>query len=825
MERITYFADVIIPQALPRVLTYRVPQNMNDLIRIGQRVIVPLGKNKLLTGIVQEVHRQVPLEYEAKYVDSILDEQPLIHEKQLQLWRWMAEYYCCTIGEVMNAAVPAGLKLSSQTKFMLYAPDEVIDDLDERQEKIVQALRHQEKMTLEDISELLQLKSVQPILKQLIERRIVISEEEIREKFKPKLTDFISLGSLANTEDKLNALFSDLEKRRAVKQSETLMVYLQLSEWNKGAVKPVERLKLQQAANVSMSVIAAMVDRDIFHVQTVETGRLANHLIASEPPKTLSDIQQSAVDTIENEWLTKDVCLLHGVTSSGKTEVYTHLIQKVLDQEKQVLFLLPEIALTTQIIQRLRKFFGKRIGVYHSGYSENERTEVWQKVLSYQPGECDVILGARSALFLPFTRLGLVIVDEEHESSYKQTDPAPRYHARDTAIWLAARFQAKVLLGSATPAVETYWNAKSGRFGLATMNTRFGGVQLPEVVLCDLRSERKAKTMKENFSGQLMQFMNEALSAGEQIILFQNRRGYTPLWECMACRNVPKCTRCDVALTYHKAAHQLKCHYCGYSTEPMQVCNVCGSPEMKMLGFGTEKIEDDLQTLLPDVKVFRMDWDTTRNKSGYQKIISEFESGQVQILVGTQMVTKGLDFNNVSLVGILNADRMLNYPDFRSIERAYQIMMQVAGRAGRKSKRGKVLIQTYNPDHWLLHMITDGDYLPFYHKEIRERQYYGYPPFIRLIHIIVKDKDEDLARQAAIALSRELRSFLGENLLGPETPYIPRINNYYRQQMVIKLEKNPTIAEVKRRIVQTIQNVLLLKEYKSVRMVLDVDPI
>jgi primosomal protein N' (replication factor Y) len=824
MERITYFADVIVPQALPRMLTYRVPHIMNGLLHVGQRVVVPLGKNKLLTGVIRSIHEQVPKQYEAKYIDSILDEYPLVHEQQLKLWEWMADYYCCTVGEVMNAALPAGLKLTSETKFLLLEFDEENTELDLREETIVNALRAQERLSMQEISDLLDLKNVQPILKALIAKRIIISEEEIKEKFKPKITEFVKLGKAVDSEGNLNQLFEELERRRAQKQSDALMMYLRLSEWDRGQQKPVEKLKLQQAANINASVVSAMQEKGIFEIEARETGRLGLHLLQSEKPKELSEAQQAAADTIINEWETKDVCLLHGVTSSGKTEVYSHLIEQTIAQDKQVLFLLPEIALTTQIIHRLRKYFGKRVGVFHSGYSDNERTEVWQKVLSDVPGECDIILGARSALFLPFTRLGLIIVDEEHEQSFKQHDPNPRYHARDSAIWLAAQFGAKVLLGSATPAVETYWNARQGRYGLATLDKRFGGIELPEVILTDIRSELKAKTMKEHFTSHLLDEMRRVIDAGEQIILFQNRRGYTPLWECMACGEVPKCTRCDVALTYHKHVHQLKCHYCGYSTQPVQTCNVCGSQEMKMLGFGTEKIEDDIQTFLKDVKVLRMDLDTTRSKSSYQKIISDFESGQVQVLVGTQMVTKGLDFDNVSLVGILNADKMLNYPDFRSIERGFQIMMQVAGRAGRKNKRGRVLIQTYNPEHWLLDMITKNDYLAFYDKEILERQNYGYPPFVRMMQITLRHKEEDVAKQSAYAVAKVLRPMLGDHLFGPEEPYIKRINNYYRQQFIIKLEKKPGIGELKHKIVAKVKEVLLQSEYKAVRVAFDVDP-
>jgi primosomal protein N' (replication factor Y) len=823
MELVTKFVDVIIPQAIPGLLTYRVPRTLEVVVERGQRIVVPLGKSKLVTGIVRHVHSSPPRKYEAKYLESVLDEKPIIHENQLLLWEWIAHYYCCTLGEVMNAALPAGLKLSSETKFALHQEfDET--GLSEQEQLLILSLRARGRMTTQDVSDVLDLRNVMPILKGLIEKGVVNSEEELREKFKPRTVDLISLGIAADTEEKLQKVFADLEKRKAQKQSDALMVFLRLSGWDEGKIAEVERTKLQKD-QITSSVINAMIEKGIFSWRVKEIGRLPTHLLASDQPKQLSPAQDKALNEIWSEWNSKDVCLLHGVTSSGKTEVYTSIIAKMLEEKKQVLFLLPEIALTTQIIHRLRKFFGKRVGVYHSGYSDNERTEVWNKVLSDSPGECDIILGARSALFLPFTRLGLVIVDEEHEQSFKQHDPAPRYHARDTAIWLSRQFHAKVLLGSATPAIETFWNASQGRYGMVSLTERFGGMELPEIVLCDLRKEIKAKTMKSNFTSQLLSEMQAAVEAGEQVILFQNRRGYSPLWECQTCGWIPQCTRCDVSLTYHKHASLLKCHYCGYATPPSNACQACGSPDMKMLGFGTEKIEEDLAEFLPDVKVQRMDLDTTRSKTSYQKIISDFESGYTSILVGTQMVTKGLDFDNVSLVGILNADKMMNYPDFRSLERSFQIMMQVAGRAGRKHKRGRVLVQTYNPEHWLLDLVIKGDYQEFYKKEIHERHQFSYPPFMRLMRITLKHKEDDVVGRAAYAIAKVLLPQLNDRLLGPEKPYIPRINNYFLQQMLIRLDKKAEAAEVKHRILQQIKEVLLQPEFKQVRLNVDVDPV
>lgn len=826
MERQTTFVNVILPLALPRMLTYRVPQADQHAIRVGQRVIVQLGKTKLYTAVVFSISHEAPVGYTARYIESILDPEPIIHNKQLEMWEWMAEYYCCTHGEVMNAALPAGLKLASESKFILI--DDLVESsqaLSEHEITIVNALAHRKTMSMAEICDLLQISHIQPYIKSLLQKKIIASEEEIKEKYKPKFVEYITPGIEANTEKKLQLVFAELEKRNAAKQSDTLLTFLKLSKWDEGKQQEVTRLNLQQAAGVNASVIAAMEEKGIFKIESKETGRLASHLISAEKTRALSESQIEAHDSIKECWQEKDVALLHGVTSSGKTEVYARLIEETINEGKQVLFLLPEIALTTQIIGRLIKYFGKRMGVYHSGYSNNERTEVWNKVLSDTLGECDVILGARSALFLPFTRLGLIIVDEEHEPSFKQHDPAPRYHARDTAIWLARQFSAKVLLGSATPAVETYWNALHGKFGLIEMNTRYGGLELPEIDLCDLRVEIKNKTLKNHFSSQLLTAMEEVLSRGEQIILFQNRRGYTPIWECTTCGNIPMCTRCDVSLTYHKQLNQLRCHYCGYHTPPQSTCSHCGSHDMRMLGFGTEKIEEDLQTFLPGAVAQRMDFDTTRTKTGYQKIISDFESGRTNVLVGTQMVTKGLDFDNVALVGILQADKMLHYPDFRSIERAYQLMMQVAGRAGRKTRRGHVIIQTYNPDHWLFPLLKTGDFKSLYQHEISERMQFGYPPFVRLMRITLKHREDEQVQYASEILAQILRPYLNERILGPEKPFIPKINNYFIRQFIIKLERKPDYAKQKSHLIQLIREHLAKPEFKTIKLSIDVDPV
>ena len=825
MERDTFFADIILPLAMPRVLTYRVPRVYSAFLKVGQRVIVPIGKQKLYTGIVQSIHNDVPVGYEARYIEEILDEFAVVNEHQLRLWSWMAEYYACTIGEVMSAALPGGLKLSSETKFVLPDKDVAFENLTEKESIVVESLRNNDSLTTDDLSKILEIKNVRPVLKSLLDKRIIGAEEEIREKFKPRTADMVSLGPLAQNEKQLADIFSALEKKKAQKQIDIMMMLLQMSNFDQGLRGEVDRLKLQNASKATAASIQNLVQKGWVAIRTIEIGRLPSHLLASEAAKSLSDAQQKALDEIKTSFETHDVTLLEGVTSSGKTEVYIHLIEQTLAEGKQALFLLPEIALTTQIIHRLRKHFGNRVGIYHSGYSDNERTEVWNKVLAAIPGECDLILGARSSVFLPFNRLGLVIVDEEHETSFKQHDPAPRYHARDTAIVLASFFKSKVLLGSATPAIETYWNAKQNRFGLVQITERFGGVSMPEIVVTDLRKETKAKTMNGNFSSELIEGMRVALENGEQIILFQNRRGYSPVWQCHTCGWTPQCTRCDVSLTYHKNVGLLKCHYCGYSHTPPSTCSACGSHELKMLGFGTEKIEEDIQAIFPEANIQRMDLETTRNKNSYQKIIQDFETGKTNILVGTQMVTKGLDFDNVSVVGIMNADKMMKFPDYRSIERSYQLMMQVAGRAGRRGKQGRVFIQTYNPTHWLFDLVRKGDYQSLYNHEENERHHFGYPPFIRMMKVTIKHKDDHVAEQAAERAKKLLSDISGKHVLGPERPYVPKINNYYLWQFMIKQLRNKNLAEEKKAIRKALWELTAEPEFKSVRVSIDVDPL
>lgn len=823
MQRETKFIDVILPLAVPNLYTYRIPYELNEFIRIGQRVVIPFGRNKLYTAIVKNIH-ETPPSYTTKYIEYILDEHPIVTLNQLKLWDWIAEHYMCHVGEVMLAALPSSLKLASETKVLLndrFQGD--LTQLSDQEYLIIDALELRSVLDLSEIGEILDRKTVYPIVKRLIDKGVVVAEEELKESYRPKKEKYVELAKEYQDEDRIESLFDTL--KRAVKQQELLMLYLQLSNCftDKQEVKKTELLKL---GGFSPAIIKGLYEKGIFTEYEVEIGRFKTYEGESQEVKTLSADQTTALKQIENEFEEKDICLLHGVTGSGKTEVYVELINKYIEKGEQVLYLLPEIALTTQMINRLRKYFGDKIGIYHSKFSPSERVEVWNAVLKDKLHQYDVILGARSAVFLPFDNLGLIIVDEEHETSFKQYSPAPRYNARDTAYVVAKMHGAKVLLGSATPAVETMYNAKNGVIGLVEMKNRFGNLQLPEVQCADISEHKKKKKMHGIFSEFLLNEMKEALGRKEQIILFQNRRGYAPRWTCEVCGWVPMCTRCDVSLTYHKYTHKLNCHYCGYSIKPPSTCDACGSSEIKMLGFGTEKIEEEISIYLPsDVKIQRMDLDTTRSKFAYQNIINDFENREIDILVGTQMVTKGLDFDNVSLVGILNADDMLYYPDFRAFERAYQLMTQVSGRAGRKQKRGKVIVQTHTTDHWIIQKVMQNDYEGMYEQELYERKNYQYPPFYRLIRLTVRHKDKNITDSASMDLANMLKGKLGNRVLGPEYPSIPRIKNQYNKLVTIKFERNASTKKVKAFLMETIVGLKQKSDYKSVRVIIDVDPL
>jgi primosomal protein N' (replication factor Y) len=824
-ERITYFADVILPLSIPNTYTYRVPFELNEEIGIGKRVIVPFGKAKYYTAIVREVHEQVPKNYQVKYVEAILDDHRIVSQKQFQLWDWISEYYMADIGDVMNAALPSNFKLASETKLSLHPEyDRSEEGLSDKEFLIIEALQLQEELTLKEVAEIVGIKTIQPIIKKLIEGKRAIVSEELNAKYSAKYSTFVEIDKAIQTEEQLSELLNLLEgQKRNAKQVDTLLKVIDATKWKNGRQNPVlkKSLVLDGASDSSLNSLAK---KEIIDMYSAEISRLSATDDDISSLKEFSPNQERAYAEIKGEFEQKDVVLLHGVTSSGKTELYVKLIEEALEEGNQVLFLLPEIALTAQLINRLKKYFGDLVGVYHSRFNQNERIEIWNKVLTNDQEQFRIILGARSSVFLPYQKLGLIIVDEEHENSFKQYDPAPRYNGRDIAIVLGRLHKAKVLLGSATPSLETYFNAKEGRYGLVELHERFGGVQMPEIQCADLEKETKQKTMKTHFSSFLLTEMEEAMKKGEQIILFQNRRGYSPLWSCELCGWTPHCKNCDVSLTYHKFSNVLKCHYCGYYVSPPSSCGGCGSRKLKMIGFGTEKIEDDLAIYFPKARLQRMDLETTRAKNSYSNIISAFENREVDILIGTQMVTKGLDFDNVGLVGVLSADQLLNYPDFRSFERAYHLMSQVAGRAGRKAKRGKVVIQTFEPNHWIIQKVMQHDFIGFYNQEILERRNFHYPPFFRMIVLKLKHRKQDTLEMGAASLAKSLQATFKDRVLGPESPAVGRVRNFYLKNITLKFERDASPKKVKDIINQKIDLFLADHDYRSIRVDIDVDP-
>lgn len=824
-ERKTLFVDVILPIPIHKEFTYRVPFDMNDAVIIGGRVIVPFGKSKLLTGIVTKIKEQGPTEYQAKYLEHFLDEHPIITGQQYKFWQWISSYYLAPIGDVMNAALPANFKLSSETKVVLHPDfDGQLNNLDEREILIVENLEIREQLDLKELSEIIGIKTVQPVIKKLIDKRVVISLEALNDKFTPKTAVYIFLSEQCKDEVYLNEQIQLLERKKsAEKQLECLLTILKEGNYHAGSIDPVLRKTLLDSG-ISSSSLNTLEKNGIIIQERVQISRFANRSENLNQFKVLSDNQYKALDEIHQSFQKHTTTLLHGVTGSGKTEVYVQLIQEQLDLGKQILFLLPEIALTTQLIQRLSAYFGEQIGVYHSKFNQNERVEIWNHVLNNDPNKFRIILGARSAVFLPYRDLGLIIVDEEHESTFKQYDPSPRYNARDASIVLAHYYGAKVLLGSATPAIETFYNARNGKYGFVELKERFGGLQLPEIFCADVKKERRQKSMQTDFTTYLIDTMREALNKGEQVILFQNRRGYTPLWSCEICHWTPKCQNCDVSLTYHKHTNSLKCHYCGYHTPPVGSCKACGSNRLKMIGFGTEKVEDELALIFPDKTIKRLDLDSTRSKNAYETILTDFENRAIDILIGTQMVSKGLDFDNVSLVGILDADMLLNRPDFRAFERSYQLMSQVAGRSGRKGKRGQVIIQTGDPDNWVIQKVIAHDYVGFYESEIMERKNYFYPPYYKIIEFTLKHKDEHVLDVAAMEFAKTLREIFKERVVGPEYPIVKRIQNLYLKQIKLKIEKDAPDKKIKERLQQLIDAFYSVPLNKSIRLIVDVDP-
>jgi len=813
----TYFVDVILPLAIGKTYTYRIPGQFDEEIVVGKRVVVQFGKTKIYSAIVYNVHENPPERYEAKYILDVLDEDPIVKTEQLSLWEWIADYYLCHVGEVMQAALPSALKLASETKIIAADLDAVErNELNDKEYLILDALDIAPEIKVSDIVKLLGQKTVLPILKGLLEKGIIQISEEINERYKPKKKAFVRMNPIYNEPETKRLLLESLN--RAPKQMDAVMSYIHLSRKQ----EQVSKAELLEQSGSGTSALKALVNKDVFIVEERIVSRFFED--NDEPLKEvkLSHEQQNAFNQINADFSEKDIVLLHGVTASGKTEIYIRLIHEALEKGKCALYLLPEIALTTQIIERLRFHFGAIIGVYHSRLSENERAEVWKKVLN---GEFQIILGARSSVFLPFDNLGLVIVDEEHEVSYKQFDPAPRYQARDTAIFLGYLHKAKVLLGSATPSIESYYNAKAGKYGLVTLNQRYGAAQLPEIEIVSLKADIKQKTANPYFTPILIKSIEEALSKKEQVILFQNRRGHTPFLLCATCGYSPKCIHCDVSLTYHKSSGQLHCHYCGFREDLIQVCPACGSTHIENKGFGTQRIEEELGFLLPDAKMARLDLDSTRSKYSFEKILNDFAEHRFDILIGTQMVTKGLDFGKVSLIGIINADSLINYPDFRAFERSFSMLSQVSGRAGRRDIQGKVIIQAYATGHRILEQVVNHDYETMFLTEVTERKNYGYPPFFRLIKIEVKHKDNFLVVDCANRLGISLRQQFGERVLGPEQPLIGRVRNYYINTILLKVERaSVSISKVKEVLKDIFQNYNADKQNKGSFLHIDVDP-
>ncbi|WP_181374606.1 replication restart helicase PriA [Polaribacter aquimarinus] len=810
-----YFIDLILPIPLQKTFTYSVTEEEANFLQKGMRVAVSFGKSKMYTGLIFHIHQTAPTLYEAKEIHQILDEKPIVNELQLKHWQWIANYYMCALGDVYRASLPSAFLLESET--IVYKNEAFVDEsiLADDEFLISEALQHQSQLTIHQIADILGRKKVMPIVNELIKKSVIYIKEEIYETYKPKLVKYIRLKECYKSDESLNALLEELS--RAKKQRVAVLTFFQLAT----SKKPIKAKDLEKAANVSSTILKSLVAKDIFEFYQVQTDRI-NFKGDTNSLKELNEYQEKALSEIKTSFVEKDVTLLHGITSSGKTEVYTKLIQKVLDTGKQVLFLLPEIALTTQIITRLQYYFGNQISVFHSKYSMNERVEVWNNVLENKT-KAQIILGARSSIFLPFSNLGLIVVDEEHETSYKQFEPTPRYNARDAAIVLAKMHNAKILLGSATPSLESYFNAQQKKYGFVELKRRFGNVQLPKIELIDIKEKHRKKEMKGHFSDRMLKLITEAIEEKEQVILFQNRRGFSPVVECKTCGISPQCPNCDVSLTYHKYKNELRCHYCNYQRAMPNSCGACGSNTLDTKGFGTEQIELELKEFFPDFKIGRMDLDTTRGKFGYQKIIGAFEAREIDILVGTQMLSKGLDFENVSLVGILNADSMLNFPDFRAHERAYDMMVQVSGRAGRSKKQGNVAIQTYNPYHQILQQVSTTNYTEMYKEQLQDRWQYNYPPYYRLIKITLKHRDFIKVDSGINWLFRALYNSFGEHVLGPTTPAVSRIRNLYIKNVVIKIPPKQSLVSTKKQL-QKIKNTFeAVKEFRPIRFIIDVD--
>ncbi|MDE7413817.1 MAG: primosomal protein N' [Muribaculaceae bacterium] len=819
-------AEVILPLPLYSTFTYVVPEELEEHVQPGSRVLVQFGKKKYYTGIVEYTHSNLPQGYEVKPIMALLDASPVVRYPQIKMWRWIAEYYLCSVGEVYKAAVPTGLKPESESYISFNKDWELPDDFSptDHEAMVIHFMEEKKRLKISEIESALKIKAAAKIVNRLLEIGVLEIDEKLVEKYKPKKVVYVELCCHQKDNDTLHSFFDLVNRSR--QQEKTLIAWLDLSGWMSPtkAPEPVEREKLLSVAGTSPAVLRALIDKGIFR----QVKRVVNRFNTNDAPASpllspLSGPQQDAFNAIKEGFRNSKVTLLHGVTGSGKTEIYSHLMNAALADQRQVLYLVPEISLTTQLTDRLRKIFGDRLLIYHSKFSDNERVDIWKRLLTTtQPL---IILGVRSSVFLPFSNLGLVIIDEEHESSYKQYDPAPRYNARDAAIVLASMHGSNVLLGSATPSIETYYKALTGKYALVSLTRRFKGAELPEVKIIDMRDQRKRKLNKGILSDPFRKALRHTLEEGQQAIVFQNRRGFAPVVVCTQCGWTPKCVNCDVSMVYHKNTDILKCHYCGYSKPLPKLCPACGQNSIETFGYGTERIAEELHKEYDGFRVARMDLDTTRNKDAHQEIIEEFARHETDILVGTQMVSKGLDFGNVNVVGVINADTLLNFPDFRSNERAYNMLEQVAGRAGRREKNGTVFIQTTQISNPVLDYVKNHNYVKFYESEIEERRNFAYPPFTKIINIYIKNKDAASADIAAVIFAKKLREVFGERVLGPEKPFVSRVALWYLQSIMLKVEAGASMKKVKDILRKLYADIAGEPHLKSSIIYYDVDPV
>ena len=805
------YVDVILPLPLKLKFTYQIGEEHLAKAIQGCRVAVPFGRSKVYAGIIDSIHHTKP-DYELKFVIEVLDESPIVSRKHIDLWQWIADYYMCSLGEVMNAALPSSFKLANETYIVIHPEwDEDTSKLNDAEYLIIEALQLQKRLKIQEIAQILQRKTVLPFVKKMQELKLVEIEDEVFERYRPKIRKMMRLSPGLNSETAIALLKTH---RRSPKQEEFLEQFLLETKTE----VPFHQFCKRYGFKTTYS--RGLVQKEIIELYDLEVNRLEQEQMQCAPLADLNEEQQNALQFLNTTDI--KVNLLHGVTSSGKTEVYIHLIKSVIDSGKQVLFLVPEIALTTQLVSRLKHAFGDLVGVYHSRFGMNERAELWRDVKSNL--RFPIIIGARSSVFLPFDDLGLIIVDEEHESSFKQQDPAPRYQARDVAVFMGHHYNSKVILGTATPSLETAYNVNKGKYGFFSIKQRFGGFGFPKIHIVDIAHAYKRKRMNGHFSEALLMAIQDTLERGEQVLLFQNRRGFAPQQECQSCGHVPHCKHCDVSLTYHKSTHRLRCHYCGYAEKTSTNCKACNNHDVKLKGFGTEKIEDELQGFFPEQVIRRMDLDTTRKKDSYENILNAFEDQEIDILVGTQMISKGLDFSHVGLVGVLSADQMLNFPDFRAFERAFQMLCQVSGRAGRKKSESQVIIQSFEPNHEILKLVKGHNYKDLLKGQLVERQAFRYPPYFRLIHILVRHRNRRVAEQASSFLVNAMRTVFEQRVLGPEYPAFERLKGYYQKQILLKVERDLSYSDSKQKLSRFVNGLLSHDNFKGVKVRVDVDP-